>query len=136
MAFPLGLCLCLFDDVGTLISEHEIHDIPVAGTFLLPLLALATAWLSLIAANLTLPTVGASFAGFPTVNHVARSEEVDTDLEISGGTDDNDTAFTSSLPVLALYSSGEALGLCRIRLWSPSGWDLRLTNYTTAVCPP
>lgn len=43
------LGLCLFDDVGALVAEHEVDEVPVAGAFLLSLVALAATGLFLIA---------------------------------------------------------------------------------------
>ena len=42
------LCLGLLDDMGALVTEHQIHEIPVARTFLLSLVALSATWLFLI----------------------------------------------------------------------------------------
>src|SRR6478609_3770621 len=47
-ALSACLCLCLFDDMGALVTEHQIHEIPVARTFLLSLVALSATWLFLI----------------------------------------------------------------------------------------
>lgn len=53
----------------TLISEHEVHQITISWTFLLSLIALPAARLALVASDLALATVGASFGRFTTVDH-------------------------------------------------------------------
>lgn len=65
---PPRLGLCLFDDVGALIAEHEVNEIPVARAFLLSLVALAAAGLFLIALDR-----GSQVSGRPRgkgLNHV------------------------------------------------------------------
>jgi hypothetical protein len=62
-AFPPRFGLCLFDDMGTLIAEHEVDEIPVARTFLLSLVALAATWLFLIALDTELHVSGCARAG-------------------------------------------------------------------------
>jgi hypothetical protein len=52
-----------------LITEHEIHEVPITGALVASFLALTTTWFLLVTPNLTLTTNGAAFGRLAAIHH-------------------------------------------------------------------